>query len=29
LGGRVTGNPLRSDVPIDLKESLVVEYYAG
>jgi small subunit ribosomal protein S4 len=28
LGGRVIGNPLRSDVPIDLKESLVVEYYA-
>ena len=28
LGGRVTGDPQRQDVPIDLRESLVIEFYA-
>ena len=28
LGGKMTGDPQRQDVPIDFRESLIVEFYA-
>ena len=28
LGGKMTGDPRRDDVPIEFRESLIVEFYA-
>jgi ribosomal protein S4 len=28
VGGKMTGDPQRQDVPIDFRESLIVEFYA-